>query len=136
MTNQEIFDRVLNHLRTQRVASFGTDPRLSAPQIEVCLYRGPANTTCAVGCLIPDDLYDPDMEGQNIGTLARAFPELLELFPREQHILLNSLQYMHDSLMPRPGASAGEHRGLPFVELQAQQIATYYLLTYTPEAVA
>lgn len=33
---------------------------------EECRYRGPDNTSCAVGCLIPDADYNPKFEGKAI----------------------------------------------------------------------
>ena len=54
MTGQEIFDSVLAHLRKQGDASLNASGK--------CAYRGEGGTACAVGCLIPDELYDPRIE--------------------------------------------------------------------------
>jgi len=35
----------------------------------MCAYRGRGGERCAIGMLIPDDLYSPDMEGQNVYSL-------------------------------------------------------------------
>lgn len=65
MTKQETFDRVAAHLLTQNrqaQAVYG-DPKW-APYVELaCAYRGDGGTMCAVGCLIPDDRYRPELEG-------------------------------------------------------------------------
>lgn len=61
-TPQETFDTVVNHLLTQNERSESTDP--SCP---MCLYRGPNGLKCAIGCLIPDDLYQKDMDNGNLG---------------------------------------------------------------------
>ncbi len=53
-TKQQTFNKVVRHLRRQGVRSSDEG---------VCLYRGPDDTKCAVGCLIPDELYSPRMEG-------------------------------------------------------------------------
>ena len=38
---------------------------------DTCLFRGPGGRKCAVGVLIPDSVYSPDMEEQNEETLKR-----------------------------------------------------------------
>ena len=54
MTHQEIFDKVATHLLTQKKQAVSDEG--------VCLYRTPSGLSCAVGCLIPDDLYTPAIE--------------------------------------------------------------------------
>lgn len=102
MTNQEIFDRVYVHLLTQNAkseASIG------------CAYRGDNGRKCAIGCLIPDEVYKPDFEGISpevlgeappIGPCQEAFFEaLLSLgFSIKQGAFLNSLQLIHDVYDP------------------------------------
>lgn len=51
---QAVFNYVILHLRRQKVRSDGNGE---------CLYRGRHNTSCAVGCLIPDSRYTESMEG-------------------------------------------------------------------------
>ena len=59
MTNQEIFDKIHQHLLTQRTAAIKNGS---------CAYRaGPK--ACAVGALIPDSLYTPEIEGASVATL-------------------------------------------------------------------
>ena len=56
-TLQQIFDAVATHLLKQnRQAKDGLS----------CCYRGIENTKCAVGCLIDDANYHPDMEGYTV----------------------------------------------------------------------
>ena len=55
MTAQEVFDFVVNHLRTQGKQAVDRDGD--------CQYCTPDGLKCAVGCLIPDDKYDPCIEG-------------------------------------------------------------------------
>ena len=57
MTNQELFDTVSAHLLKQNERSASGNGE--------CLYRGPSGLKCAIGCLIPDDRYTPDLEGVN-----------------------------------------------------------------------
>ena len=54
-TRQEIFDIVARHLLTQGERS--TAPKLG------CAYRDGSGRKCAIGALIPDDLYSRDLEG-------------------------------------------------------------------------
>lgn len=55
MTKQEIFDKVARHLLTQKQKSVSSG--------NSCRYRGPKDTKCAIGCLIPDDKWTPKLEG-------------------------------------------------------------------------
>lgn len=52
---QKTFNTIVDHLYKQGCASVN-----DAGQ---CLYRGPNGTKCAIGCLIPDDIYTKSMEG-------------------------------------------------------------------------
>jgi hypothetical protein len=56
MTLQQMFDRIVGHLRTQNRQCKDQD---------ACLYRGPEGNKCAVGCLITDEHYTEQLEGQN-----------------------------------------------------------------------
>lgn len=85
-TKQQVFDHVVRHLINQ-----------GAPAVThhgACKYRMPNGTSCAVGCLIPEDRYDPRMEGITIEDLATRYPHLgirSDLVP-----LLRDLQEVHD----------------------------------------
>jgi hypothetical protein len=93
MTPQEIFDKVASHLLTQNKRSIkdGT-----------CVYRGPDNTSCAVGCLIPDDIYVPEMEHKNVELLLKTFEHKLPKYFLENKALLSELQECHDSFSTPP----------------------------------
>lgn len=56
MNDQEVFDRVAQHLLTQRCKSLD--------EYQECCYRNPEGLRCAVGCLIEDDEYTSEMEGE------------------------------------------------------------------------
>lgn len=58
MNNQEIFDTVLSHMRKQKVKSSD----VKNEYFNNCLYRDSKGNKCAIGCLIPDELYDPKMD--------------------------------------------------------------------------
>lgn len=98
MTKQDIFDKVARHLLTQKVKSM--KPRLTMDG-EMCAYRGDSGTSCAVGCLIPDDLYDPKMEGNDAVGLFSRFPKVEKLLGKDNESLLSDLQRIHDSSLYR-----------------------------------
>ena len=86
MTNQEAFNIVVQHLRTQGQASRDHNGE--------CVYRhSDGIKRCAVGILIPDDEYSSTFEGYRIEDLRRARPYLLEGV--DLH-LLQAMQDAHD----------------------------------------
>ena len=135
MTQQEIFDTVLAHLRKQGRASVN-----NVDYMELCLYRGPGGTACAVGCLIPDELYDPLIENASSIQIMGGHmpygrecdaPKLLPIMARiSKHLgvengpLLSELQTAHDSYL------AGY--GLPAWEDRMRSIALDFSLEYKP----
>jgi hypothetical protein len=89
-TKQEVFDYAATHLLTQGVRSIDEDYN--------CLYRGPNNTMCGAGVFIPDELYTPEMERNNIEDLPTRFPVLA--FLDEWRFFLKELQRIHDYNSP------------------------------------
>jgi len=102
MTNQEVFDAVARHLLTQgevsRVEHGGNCEYR-------CLYRGPRGLKCAIGVLIPDERYEPRLEG-----LSSTSREILDAcgLGVEHAILVDQLQRMHD--VGNPVSWAGDLR--------------------------
>lgn len=97
MTPQQIFNKVVHHLMTQGCKS--KDEARS-----LCMYRGPNGTSCAVGCLIPDDKYSEDLEEIPIGGICNddaSSQQILDALPFEVTPLIESLlielQHTHDS---------------------------------------
>jgi hypothetical protein len=100
MKSQEIFDTVATHLFAQGEralaavrppSAYGTPP--------ICAYRGTEGRSCAIGCLIPDDLYSEAMEG---GGITEDFIKRFKLpayFAENRRLLLN-LQSVHDTKSP------------------------------------
>lgn len=100
---QQVFDKVATHLLTQGQKS--TDDNGS------CTYRGKNNTTCAVGCLIPDSRYYEYLEGRTAvdGDVLAALADVLDLaavtlhptpgWPTQEAMirLLSRLQGIHDT---------------------------------------
>lgn len=135
MTQQEIFDAVLAHLRKQGKASM-SDPAS-------CRYRGPGGTSCAVGCLIPDELYDPLIENVSSTQIFKGYrpygresdwPKLRPIMDRlskhlgaENEPLLDALQRAHDSELVA--------QGLPAWEYRMRVIARDFRLEYKPASI-
>lgn len=96
MNAQEIFDTVAAHLIKQ-----GRPSKVRKDYTDMCLYRGPRGTSCAVGCLMTEDEYDPEMEHNSVTHLdefekGRAF---LKRMGEENKGLLRDLQEVHDYQM-------------------------------------
>ena len=86
---QTVFDKVVKHLLTQKRRSESN---------RGCAYRGKDGDMCAVGCLISDKAYDPEIEGFSISHLG-VREELAESgvpIYSKMNILLIYLQYIHD----------------------------------------
>lgn len=84
ITKQEIFDTVVRHLWAQGEQAIDRG---------VCQYRAPGGLKCAVGILIPDDKYDPKMDGSMI---LREVMFRVEL-GQEHFGFLSELQAAHDT---------------------------------------
>lgn len=94
MTRQEIFETVARHLFKQGRQS--KNPDLGAG----CMYRGPDGTMCAIGALIPDEVYHPCMEGSAAFRLvenADSFGLPQSIFNDSNSAFLSHLQVMHDA---------------------------------------
>lgn len=101
MNKLEIFERVAGHLRSQG--------RRSRKGIS-CQYRGPEGTSCAAGCLISDELYDPKIEGflirmggnhtsdedHGAALIDKILNQIGIHADTEERSLLMSLQHLHD----------------------------------------
>lgn len=93
MTAQEIFDKVVDHLRRQ-----GKKARSASGR---CMYRTHSNEgtilKCAIGCLIPDDEYSSKMEGANVNKCMSYSPTLYRLLVSSDVELAYVLQFVHDT---------------------------------------
>lgn len=100
MTNQEIFDTVARHLLTQKE---------KCGEGALCNYRR-GGLKCAVGVLIPDELYSSAIEGIPVDHFFLEEDALLpspevaavsawfkRTFPDGQNRLIDELQVVHDS---------------------------------------
>lgn len=88
MTLQEAFDIASVGLLTQKYPSQNSSGE--------CLYRGPRGRKCAVGFLIPDELYTRSLEGKGLEFVREQIPELCKL----PYDFLDCLQHIHDTMYP------------------------------------
>ena len=114
MNKQEIFDTVVAHLRKQgKKAQHTTDDGVTT-----CRYRTDDGLKCAAGCLMPDEVYSSDMEGQRCfasDLLARLPRALVDVFESD---VLHELQNLHD------------HDPVSMWETRFAEIAEIYELEY------
>lgn len=101
MNKQEIFDYVSKHLLAQGRKSM--IPDTVKERGEVCAYRSEDGASmCAVGCLIREEDYHPNIEGDNVGdsqeVQARLRNNNIDVDDELTMSLLNSLQVIHDEL--------------------------------------
>jgi hypothetical protein len=131
---QAIFDTAITAVIKQGVPSMGDicdgvvwDDKGKIPVLGkvACMYRGPNETKCAIGHLIPDDAYDTLIEGASV------------VDPRVSHRLANSLDIPQNEITANGGfftslqlihddaaiLSRKQHRN--FVELVREQAETF-----------
>lgn len=96
LNKQQVFNKVALHLLKQNERSETKYPTRQKP---ICAYRGQNGTACAVGCLIPDEMYRPEMEGKLVYTLMGDHVSTRTLFDEEviDSSLLSAMQNIHDN---------------------------------------
>lgn len=86
---QQVFDQVAVHIIAQgrRAQDYGS-----------CRYRTEDGLKCAVGCLIPDELYDPHLEGASVmrDRVQDTLNKIWTKISPAQYCLLKALQNAHD----------------------------------------
>lgn len=93
-TRQEIFDKLVCDMVVQGRPSFLVD----AAGVNHCAYRGMDGAKCAIGMLIPSEMYTINMENMSVDTLVEVFPEVKSIlaFNILGMELLVDIQYSHD----------------------------------------
>lgn len=76
-----------------RAGNYGT---VSVSESGRCVYRGPTGNKCVIGCFIPDERYDPWMEGKDIGLILSTHPQLGQFMPFSDEQVLANFQFLHD----------------------------------------
>jgi hypothetical protein len=103
LTKKEVYDLVVEHLLTQK------ERCVSDYDESECLYRNESGLKCAVGALIPDNIYRPiiehgDLRSSNDGPDENDAALQMTLICQgvtEKHFpMLNALQDLHDKHMP------------------------------------
>ncbi len=123
-TAQEVFDFALTKIREQGKPSMQLNEYNG---VEACLYRGPNNTKCAIGHMIPDSDYDPEIERQDINTAVQImYPGFgyLNHNTYPMRCLLQKLQQAHDNASPKNFLSEFEN--------SMSELAHELDLIYTP----
>ena len=115
---QEIFDKVAAHLLKQ-----GRPAR----EEDCCRYRTTDGLSCAVGCLIPDELYSPSFEGSNASKVIRELYARGRADWREHRDLLKELQWAHDENCPLKNGSFD----LKTLRLRLTQLAARFKLEFS-----
>lgn len=125
---QETFDRVWNHFI--RDGAPRSVAELAGDVTNMCMYRGPGGSRCAVGLFIPDDEYSPLFEGQPVSYVAERCPSIQKLRKdcgadgRSGLLFLAELQACHDD----PQSVDRQH-----FEARLRQCARGYELTVPVE---
>lgn len=88
LSTKEVFLKVKEHLLLQNKQSWLEDN-------SSCAYRGKDGLKCAVGCLITDEEYTPDIEGNSIESL-----HIAVLVDIKHYDILERLQLIHDETHP------------------------------------
>ncbi len=130
---QQVFDKVLTHLRKQEHAAVNGGG---------CVYRAPNGDMCAFGCLIPNELYAPVMEGISASVLldqtewnsaesARYRDTLPGHDARLRALFLGSVPIALISELQRAHDGALKNYGMTRWEREMREIAERYALNYT-----
>lgn len=94
-TPQSAFDKMVTHLLSMKERS-----TVIENDYTYCVYRGPNNSMCVFGVMIPDELYLPDFdEDRKPADTVFSFPQIKELFDPTYNdwvIFLEDMQNTHD----------------------------------------
>lgn len=96
LTNQIIFDTIVEHFKTQKVRAVQSETEEGEPSL--CQYRVPDGRMCAVGVLFLPGEYSPKMDSDEYGGGVDALIEnrLLPARLIPFKYILESLQHIHD----------------------------------------
>jgi len=119
-TRQQMFDFMLNHLRNQGMPSVDEDIGDSA-----CMYRGDNGLMCAIGCMIPDQLHNPKLEGLSVNEYLRCAGKSID--NETQDFLEVAQAKLHDGI-----AYVKFDTFLMHLEKNAIELTEEYQLAYTP----
>jgi hypothetical protein len=127
MTRQQMFNAVWQHFVTEQQPQSG--------DVRRCNYRDPSGAKCALGLLIPDDLYTKGMEGDSPPRLFKNHPQVAGLLmagfdgTRDQmESFARDLQWCHDDAVEE--AACADARGTfhELVEAHLRKLAGEHAL--------
>ncbi len=95
LTAQQVFDRVSDHLLTQKKKSLRPKSDWIEADKPECAYRGVDGLKCAVGCLFTDE----DMKIVKENTVVGVYENKFETI-RTNYSMLDELQSIHDTKKP------------------------------------
>lgn len=119
MSLQQLYDDICSHLDRQGCQSLGSGGSL----VPACMYRGVEGRKCAVGGILPDQYYTPNMEGMGAEELLGEYPELVEYIREHYHLgggieevedLLLRTQRVHDEFLVETWAVQFERAAIDF----------------------
>ena len=92
LDRKAVLAHVTEHLLTQnhRVESIDENGD------EHCLYRGEEGTSCAIGCMIPDERYTSDLENLLVSSSRIQIAAFGSTLGDSEWRWLSKLQYVHD----------------------------------------
>lgn len=117
----EVYDKVALHLLAQGKKAMDDEG--------ACIYRAPDGCKCAIGALIPDEVYTDSMEGVGIEAVMKEFPVVNKIFAMLRPADLEQLQFIHDSSKvdswPRKLKLFAELRDIPITK-EAQNAMDHF----------
>lgn len=129
MDRQKLYNETKQKLIEQGCRSIAKTEESDFSSGVVCMYRGQNDTKCALGHLIPDELYDPVIEGSSPIIEAHSLSESTNPWLRiHEHLcvdghqdlyFLRDLQRVHDNcsnwseFMPRMQSFARQYKLSP-----------------------
>lgn len=109
VTDLEVIEAVTEFLlRQNRASRLSERPKHNNPSTPegMCAYRGDGGLKCAVGCLIPDEMYSKDFEHNGVESIVawymrmNEYDKLLGKFLTQHRVVLGTLQIIHDREEP------------------------------------
>ena len=116
MTRQEIFDKVVAH--------FAVQGQEAAAEYGVCMYRTPGGRKCAIGALIPDEVYSRSLENKSVRTLLREFPDIM----RASGLSGGDLRFLSDLQAVHDGCASSDEPFLNYFSHRMRLLAATYKL--------
>jgi hypothetical protein len=88
MTRKEVYDKVMTHLAGMSQPSVNSDGK--------CAYRGTGGRMCAVGCLIPDNVYNSGIEGTPVRWIGGMYLPGVDMYDEKLLAFIAMAQHVHD----------------------------------------